>query len=182
MDRLAPIIEKTLHNLGFLKEVKSRLSLSCWDEVVGEKIASRTQPVLIQKGILFVKADSSIWAYHLTLVKPTLISKLNQRLGAKVVSDIRFQVGKVEGSTPKGKDLSYSPADEVDVPDSLIASVEEAPPEYREVLTSIIKKSYRWRYDKAKKGWKKCQCCDILVPPRVDLCPTCRYQIGRAHV
>lgn len=90
LNNIKATLEETLEGLGLRQSIENHKPLVCWKEVVGEKIASHTQPVRIRKGVLFVNASSPVWAQELSLIKKELTGKINKHLKNDLVKDIRF--------------------------------------------------------------------------------------------
>ncbi len=63
-----------------------------WQDIVGELLAERSTPEKYDHHILFVKVSNSTWLQELILIKPTIISRLNNNLDLQV-NDIIFIVG-----------------------------------------------------------------------------------------
>jgi predicted nucleic acid-binding Zn ribbon protein len=66
-----------------------------WEEAVGEALARKACPTKIQNGTLFVMVSNSILIQELQFAKATMRDRLNQKLEAPVVRDIRFVIGRV---------------------------------------------------------------------------------------
>ena len=64
--------------------------MELWDEVVGEDIGKIARPRSISGGILRVVVKSSAWRYELTYRDEEICAKLNQRMGKRVVSKLKF--------------------------------------------------------------------------------------------
>ncbi|MEM7554267.1 MAG: DciA family protein [Cyanobacteria bacterium P01_A01_bin.84] len=62
---------------------------SCWEEIVGSAIATHTQPLSIQRNVLWVATSSSVWSQNLTFKRRDLLNKLNKFLTLDL-DDIRF--------------------------------------------------------------------------------------------
>jgi predicted nucleic acid-binding Zn ribbon protein len=88
MEQIGNILRKTLKELGIERHIQQYEALLVWPHVVGEKIASITEPKNIVKGKLFIKVENAAWRNELVFLKTALIEKLNQRLGSCVVKDI----------------------------------------------------------------------------------------------
>ncbi len=56
----------------------------------GEINASKTEPVKIERGKLFVRTSDSVWRHELILQKYEIIKKLNNKLEKNVIKDIIF--------------------------------------------------------------------------------------------
>ncbi|MBV6623306.1 MAG: DUF721 domain-containing protein [Rivularia sp. (in: Bacteria)] len=74
--------------------------LDCWQEVVGEVIATHTQPVSIDRGILWVATSSAVWAQNLTFERQKFLKQLNQILPNPLV-DIRFSTARWQRTEKK---------------------------------------------------------------------------------
>ena len=66
-----------------------------WDEVVGDTIASHTQPIGISKGMLKVTVADHAWLQQLQFLKHDIANKLNEALKVDLVENIYFQIGQV---------------------------------------------------------------------------------------
>ncbi|AFY54004.1 putative RNA-binding protein containing Zn ribbon [Rivularia sp. PCC 7116] len=74
--------------------------LDCWQEVVGEVVATHTQPVSIERGILWVATSSAVWAQNLTFERQKFLKKLNLILPTPLV-DIRFSTARWQPTKKK---------------------------------------------------------------------------------
>jgi predicted nucleic acid-binding Zn ribbon protein len=86
--KLDEVIEKYLEALdvnGKLKEVRL---IRSWEEVVGSLIARKTDRIFIRQGVLFVYMNSSIARSELSMVRESLVEKLNQKAGGQVIRDM----------------------------------------------------------------------------------------------
>ncbi len=61
-----------------------------WGEAVGHTVAGHTAPLEVKRGVLHVRVDHPVWSHQLTLLKASLVEKINQSIGASVISDITF--------------------------------------------------------------------------------------------
>jgi len=76
-----------------------------WKEIVGETADKHTRPYKIDRDILFVSVDSSVWNQELFMKKGNLIININRKFAKKIVKDVKCQMGhfvaeesdKVEG-------------------------------------------------------------------------------------
>ncbi|BCR03936.1 hypothetical protein DESUT3_10050 [Desulfuromonas versatilis] len=67
-----------------------------WDEVVGPQIAARARPLRIREGVLEVRVEQPVWMQQLQLLKPRILAKLNERLGAGTLKDIYLRRGRIQ--------------------------------------------------------------------------------------
>jgi predicted nucleic acid-binding Zn ribbon protein len=97
---LGQIIEQMLRQRKMWRRYQQCLIIEEWDEIVGKEIAAVARAWYVQRNVLRVLVRDSTWAYHLTLLKPQLIEKLNRHVGEDLVRDIFFQVGWDEKKGP----------------------------------------------------------------------------------
>ncbi|MCJ8278600.1 MAG: DciA family protein [Rivularia sp. ALOHA_DT_140] len=78
--------------------------LDCWQEVVGKVIATHTQPISIERDVLWVATSGAAWAQNLTFERRALLKKLNHKLNQILPSplvDIRFYTARWQRTTKK---------------------------------------------------------------------------------
>jgi len=83
-------IKEFLQSQGFTEKIEQADVIRMWPEIVGDKIASKTEAKRISKGILMVKVSDSAWRNELVYMRETLRKKINSRIGKDLVKDIRF--------------------------------------------------------------------------------------------
>ena len=74
--------------------------LDSWQQVVGKVIATHTQPVSIERDVLWVATSSAAWAQNLTFERRRLLKELNQILPTPLV-DIRFSTARWQSNKKK---------------------------------------------------------------------------------
>lgn len=84
------ILERLFKSLGVENRVEENLAFAYWDSVVGKEIALHTEPEKIVKGTVIVKVDNDVWRNELAFFKNEIIQKLNQRIGKKLIQEIKF--------------------------------------------------------------------------------------------
>ncbi len=92
MKPVGPVIENLLRSYNLWQGYKQYRVVECWNDIVGPELSEVTSADNIRAGILRVKVKDSVWAYHLSFLKPKLIVKLNNHAGGKVVKDIFFTI------------------------------------------------------------------------------------------
>ena len=70
---------------GMLDELDE---LQMWEELVGEQICKYISNQKIYKGVLYVKLKSAVFRNELSYKKTEFISRINQRIGKKLLDDI----------------------------------------------------------------------------------------------
>jgi hypothetical protein len=70
------------------------VSQRAWEEAVGSRIARRTQPLRVERGILYVRVANAAWANELSLLSNDILAQLHAR-GLRVQA-LRFHVGRID--------------------------------------------------------------------------------------
>jgi predicted nucleic acid-binding Zn ribbon protein len=60
-----------------------------WERAVGPAIAASANPTAERDGVLTVICEAAVWAQELTLMESTLLSRLNDALGAEALRELR---------------------------------------------------------------------------------------------
>lgn len=95
MRSLKDVLPGTLRSLGIARRTREAQALMLWEEVLGSLLAGETEALQLRGGTLWVRTSSTALAHQLHLEKPQLLARLNERIGADVVKDLRF----LQGST-----------------------------------------------------------------------------------
>ncbi len=92
MKKVGPVIEKMLRSYNLWEGYQQYQVVESWSKVVGPELSAVTCADSIAQGILKILVKDSVWAYHLSMLKPRLIKKINKNAGKNVVKDIFFQI------------------------------------------------------------------------------------------
>ena len=65
--------------------------LLAWPEVAGADIASHSEPVSVEDGLLTVRCDSTAWATQLRIMRTDILTSIALRFPDAKVAGIRFQ-------------------------------------------------------------------------------------------
>ena len=86
---------------GLTDAVRERCVHMFWRDIVDERIANKTEPNTLARGVLKVSAQSSAWVHELQFYKAQIVGQINDWIGERLlwldaspmVSDIRFTYG-----------------------------------------------------------------------------------------
>ena len=95
IEKLSSLLNKTLASHGLTTRLKEYRVVGRWEKIVGKVIARHAQPSSLRGKKLSVVVDSSAWMQQLSLLKPELLEKLNQGLGAGSLHEITLKMGTV---------------------------------------------------------------------------------------
>jgi predicted nucleic acid-binding Zn ribbon protein len=125
---LQPIIEK-LDAEGHFGLV--RLA-QVWPEMVGEGISRRTEVAGLKFHTAVIKVSTPMWIQELNLLKTEILARLQARLGADVVRDLRFVKGRLSRrERPRLRPVARAPRRAIELP-------ELKDPDLRRAFESLI--------------------------------------------
>ena len=64
-----------------------------WPQVVGEAIATASEPVAERDGVITIRCESATWAQELTLMEGELLARLKEQLGDAAPQGLRCSAG-----------------------------------------------------------------------------------------
>ncbi|HTW91095.1 MAG TPA: DUF721 domain-containing protein [bacterium] len=88
------MLPRVLKGLKLDKVLASQRAVTLWPEIAGPKTAAHTRALEVDGSTLVVIADSQAWMTQLRFLKPQLLRKIETRMGAGLVSDVRFVLGR----------------------------------------------------------------------------------------
>ena len=118
IDSVSSILEGLARRLGLESKLLENRLRRDWGSIVGEPIASNTWPDQIRYKKLYLLVHNSVWLHQLTVLKPSLIHKLNGVAGMELITDVVLRIGEL----PEAGHVSASPA----TPRTTIAPANEA--------------------------------------------------------
>jgi predicted nucleic acid-binding Zn ribbon protein len=89
-ERIGKILARSLKSLEIDRRLKEESILLNWGRVVGERIASKANPVKVKDSILFVSVENASWRNELMFMKRKIVRELNQWAKDNVIRDIIF--------------------------------------------------------------------------------------------
>ncbi|MCA9621710.1 MAG: DUF721 domain-containing protein [Myxococcales bacterium] len=99
MERLGSILDHTKEIAPPKHVPRSPIDVRLWELAVGTRIASRAQPLRLDRGTLLVIVSSAAWANELCMLGDAILEKLVDH-GVKV-DKLRFRVGEVRPHRPR---------------------------------------------------------------------------------
>ena len=81
--------------------------VTAWPECVGAGIAANAWPArLARDGSLHVATSSSAWAFELTHLAPSILERLQERVGGSAPTGLRFAPGPLPEAGPEREEAS----------------------------------------------------------------------------
>jgi len=66
---------------------------SAWKELAGEFISRHAEPVSVKDGHLVLRVTQPAMRFHLEQMKPMLLTRIREQLGAERVKSVKFTLG-----------------------------------------------------------------------------------------
>lgn len=154
-----------------------------WEQICGANVAKHSKPVRLERKVLYVNTDSSVWANHLLMMKQQFINNINQALANNPVKDIKFFTGSIEKFLHLKKEdqdlkLKFLPLSETEKI-SIGQAVGKIKNEELQKKLAHFRKTCLQRKKALlnENGNKVCKCCGIAISETGDLCRVCqRYE------
>lgn len=86
--KLGDVIQQYIDALDINGKLKEVRLIRSWEEMVGKMIARKTEKIYIKDHKLFVHLNSSIARNELSMLKDSLIHRLNEKAGEEIITDI----------------------------------------------------------------------------------------------
>lgn len=87
---IAELLPEILRYEGLETPLQQKRLINCWDTVVGAPIAAYCREKFIKNQTLYVKIINAALRTDLTMNRSILVNRLNQQVGAQVITDIKF--------------------------------------------------------------------------------------------
>lgn len=87
---ISEVLDQVLKSAGLQGTVRAHLVLNRWKEIAGEAVAAHADPVRIEEGVLYLKAENGAWRSQLHFMKGELIRKINDLAEKRIVKSIVF--------------------------------------------------------------------------------------------
>ena len=88
--RIGDLLHRLLGQGPLAEGLERQRALEIWPEVVGDVIAAHSEAVALERGVLHVRVDGSVWAQELTMLQTQIKAGFARRLGEGAVTEIRF--------------------------------------------------------------------------------------------
>ena len=197
MDSLDLCLPKALAELNLLEQYKLNTLVHKWRDVVGDVIADHTKIVSIKPPNMVISADNSMWMQELQMQKRRIIEAINKYYRQEVITDIRFIMKrqsyvKVETNTSLTipdeqiitKRINFSnivlSKEDVDAIDTSLKQTdnEALKAAFRKVQITARKREIYLE----QHGYYRCERCGMHMKSKKKICPTCEYELHRAHI
>ena len=84
------LVRQYLREEGLETPLNQHRIIESWGEVMGAGILQYTGDIFIRNQTLWVKIDSSVLRQELNISRQQIVRRLNEHVGAQVITEVRF--------------------------------------------------------------------------------------------
>ena len=183
-------VEKTVLKMIGSQANQNQYSLikmkACWKEIIGNNNAKHCGPVKLERRILTLQVDSSVWANQFLYYKNQLIQQINTFIGTDYVKDIKFTQGKnfKKGFRNKGETtdiretkLRIPPATEEEKKGLQLKFSHIADDKIRNAIIGVEEKKLGLEKLYREGVIKKCPVCGSFLKNNETICYACEIKM-----
>lgn len=159
---------------------------ACWKEIIGNNNAKHCGPVKLERRILTLQVDSSVWANQFLYYKNQFIQQINTFIGTDYVKDIKFTQGKnfKKGFRNKGETtdirenkLRIPPATEEEKKGLQLKFSHIADDKIRNAIIGVEEKKLGLEKLYREGVIKKCPVCGSFLKNNETICYACEIKM-----
>ena len=183
-------VEKTVLKMIGSQANQNQYSLfkmkACWKEIIGNNNAKHCGPVKLERRILTLQVDSSVWANQFLYYKNQFIQQINTFIGTDYVKDIKFTQGKnfKKGLRNKGETtdiretkLRIPPATEEEKKGLQLKFSHIADDKIRNAIIGVEEKKLGLEKLYREGVIKKCPMCGSFLKNNETICYACEIKM-----
>ncbi len=183
-------VEKTVLKMIGSQTNQNQYSLfkmkACWKEIIGHNNAKHCGPVKLERRILTLQVDSSVWANQFLYYKNQFIQQINTFIGTDYVKDIKFTQGKnfKKGFRNKGETtdiretkLRIPPATEEEKKGLQLKFSHIADDKIRNAIIGVEEKKLGLEKLYREGVIKKCPVCGSFLKNNETICYACEIKM-----
>lgn len=87
---IGEILAKIFNNPKLASDYKRAKVINSWEKILGKQVANATTKIYIKNKTLFVYFNSSIVRNEISMIKHTVIERLNEIAGDKIINEINL--------------------------------------------------------------------------------------------
>ena len=93
MSSIQEIIQNILDKLAYKDGFKKAWIEKHWPDLVGSEASRHSLPQRVERAVLFVNVDSSVWNQELFMRRRQLLEKINGSFSHVILNDVKYQIG-----------------------------------------------------------------------------------------
>ena len=91
----AGLLPGIINQFDIKKEFTIQAIESKWSDIAGDIMSTHTKPDRVFGGTLFIQADHPVFANELSLIQDTLLKKIEEELGTRIIKKIKVEIKNI---------------------------------------------------------------------------------------
>lgn len=87
---LGDAIQQFLERNGIRDKARVQEVIVQWEQLMGKPIATNTEKIWFNQGILYVKVKSPVWKNELNMARSKIRELVNRQIGKPLVEEVRI--------------------------------------------------------------------------------------------
>ena len=87
---IGDVLRLTIQECNMTARLNEQRAIALWPAVVGSHIAGKCGKPAVKNGVMSISVNAAPLRHELTMNRSSMIRIINERLGADVLSEIRF--------------------------------------------------------------------------------------------
>ena len=89
-ESVGALVAQVLREIGLEKPLLEHRLIEAWPSLMGPLVQKYTGKIEINNGVMFVQIKSAALRHELFIARKQLVEKLNNEMGAEIITDIRL--------------------------------------------------------------------------------------------
>ena len=87
---VADAISAFLKKYGLQDEADVQMVINEWAHIMGQPIATNTEKIWYEKGILFIRMSTPIWKNELQMARGKIRDTVNRKIGRGLIKEVKL--------------------------------------------------------------------------------------------
>ena len=186
MENIEKIVLKMVGSQANQNQYNLFKAKACWADIIGKNNAKHCGPVKLERRILTLQVDSSVWSNQFVYYKNQFIRQINLFMGNDYVKDIKFILGKDFKQSHKylkkesaEEKLQIPPATEEEKEGLQLKFCHIKNEKVRNAIISVEEKKLGLEKLYIEGKIKKCPVCGQYLKNKEEICYICENKRKR---
>jgi len=106
--QVGDLLDAVFGRSGLKNRIREKEVLLVWEEAVGEIVFRNSRPLSVANGILVVETRDNVWMQELSMMRRSIVEKINEIMGWEAIKELRFKIGTAKEKKPPRKPVKSS--------------------------------------------------------------------------
>jgi len=197
MESLNMCLASGLDELGILEKFKLNTLIHHWRDVVGPIYAGHTRIIDIKPPKIVLSADNSQWMQEVKMNQKRILKAINDYYQGEIITEMglmmhrqsfvkessgpeiyHIEMPDIEGYIDMSKIVLSD--DDINVIDNMVNKISDDT--LKDTFRNVIISSRKKEIYLLEHGYHRCGRCGMHMESKKEICPTCEYELHRAHI